>query len=298
MDHIKKYQEYLTALSLLTHEAFEINIYLTEVLVTKKEKVSNRSFVFLSIFSKIMLQANSVLILLPKKYSKMPDRTEDFRVVDLSSVASLTRDIIDADNILFYLFTDRVDISERKFRLLLYALHGFMKQKELLDIVYGPHQEEKIAGVLKNINSIKNQLNANSFFKVLEQEMIVKSRKGKRAQEIFKRVEGNIVSVKDPVFLTRKEIIKVREMNVSSFDADYMFLSNLVHSYLMGTSLIGPSIALSDRSLLFLLRILKNAVFYLCLAIIDTTILFPRTKEKLSPKSCEMLQSIMRGEPF
>jgi hypothetical protein len=77
-----------------------------------------------------------------------------------------------------------------------------------------------------------------------------------------------------------------------------MFLSSHVHSFLMGTSLVGSAIISSEKSLLLLFTTLKNASFYLCLAMIDTTILFPETAEKLSPESREILQSIMRGEAY
>lgn len=66
----------------------------------------------------------------------------------------------------------------------------------------------------------------------------------------------------------------------------------------MGTSLVGPSIALHENSLILLLLTIRYASFYLCLTMIDTTILFQGTEEKLSPESCKILQSIVRGESY
>jgi hypothetical protein len=128
--------------------------------------------------------------------------------------------------------------------------------------------------------------------------MTENSPRGKRAKDIFKRTRGKIENVKDAVFLTRRQITEVRGMDLSSFDAIYVFLSSHVHSFLMGTSLVGSAIALTEKSLLLLLITLRNASFYLCLAMIDTTILFQETEEKLSPESREILQSIMRGESY
>ena len=126
--------------------------------------------------------------------------------------------------------------------------------------------------------------------------MTENTQRGKRAKNIFKRTGGEIKNVKDAVFLTRKQITEVRGMDLHSFDAIYMFLSGHVHSFLMGTSLVGSAIISSDKSLLLLFIVLKHASFYLCLAMIDATILFPETVDKLSPKSWEILQRVMRGE--
>jgi len=298
MDYTEKYRKYLKTFSLLTRDAFELNIYLSNIFNNNIEELSNENFVFLSVFSKIALHANSILTILPKDDPRKLYGTEDFRVVDLSSIASLTRDIIDADNTLFYLFTERIDDAEREFRLLLFGLHGYIRQKELINFVGGLHQEVMVANIVEKIDAFRNRLESNSFFKILEKEMLENSSRGRRAKDIFKRTEGRIENVKDAVFLTRKQITEVRGMDLSSFDAIYMFLSGHVHSFLMGTSLVGSAIALDEKSLLLLLLIIRNASFYLCLAMIDTTILFPKTQEKLSSDSREVLQSIMRGESY
>jgi hypothetical protein len=298
MDYTKEYRKYLRTFSLLTKEAFQLSIHLSHTLSTKLQEVSNENFVFLSIFSKIALHANSILSILPKDDPRKLYGTDHFKVVDLSSVASLTRDIIDADNTLFYLFTERVDYSEREFRLLLFGLHGYMRQKELVGFVGGSNHEQMVANISKQIDMFRDQLEANSFFKNLEEEIAQRTAKGTRAKEVFKRVEGRIENVKDAVFLSRKKIIKIRGMDLSLFDGVYMFLSSHVHSFLMGTSLVGSSIALDEKSLLLLLLIIRNASFYVCLAMIDATILFQGTEEKLSPESRQILQSIIRGESF
>jgi len=298
MDYTEGYRKYLDTFSLLTRDAFELSTYLLSVFGGNTEELSNENFVFLSIFQKIALHANSILTILPKDAPRELYGTEYFRVIDLSSIASLTRDIIDADNTLFYLFTERVDNSEREFRLLLFGLHGYMRQRELVNLVGGSHQETILASISAKIDELRNQLKANSFFITLEREMTENTQRGKRAKDIFKRIGGEIDNVKDSVFLTRKQITEVRGMDLSSFDAIYMFLSSHVHSFLMGTSLVGSAIISSEKSLLLLFLTLKNASFYLCLAMIDTTILFPETADKLSPESREILQSIMRGEAY
>ena len=298
MDYTESYRKYLKTFSLLTHSAFELSIYLSSVFSGNTEELSNENFVFLSIFSKIALHANSILTILPKDITKELYGSEHFKIIDLSSIASLTRDIIDADNTRFYLFTERVDNSEREFRLLLFGLHGYMRQRELVNFVGGSHQDTILASISVEIDALRNQLKANRFFTTLEREMAENTQRGKRAKDIFKRTGGEIENVKDSVFLTRKQITEVRGMDLSSFDAIYMFLSSHVHSFLMGTSLVNSAIISSEKSLLLLFLTLKNASFYLCLAMIDTTILFPETAEKLSPESREILPSIMRGEAY
>jgi hypothetical protein len=156
MDYIEKYRKYLKTFSLLSRDAFELSIYLSNVLGSNTEELSNENFVFLSIFLKIALHADSILTILPKDDPRELYGTENFRFVDLSSIASLTRDIIDADNTLFYLFTERVDDSEREFRFLLFGLHGYMRQKELINFVGSSHQEAIIANISKRIDTLRN----------------------------------------------------------------------------------------------------------------------------------------------
>jgi hypothetical protein len=214
MDYTEEYRKYLRTFSLLTKETFELSIQLSKNLSNKPQKVSNENFVFLSIFSKIVLHANSILSILPTDDPIKIYGTENFKIVDLSSVASLTRDIIDADNTLFYLFTERVDDAEREFRLLLFGLHGYLRQKEIIGFVGGSNQEQMVANISKQIDTFRNQLQANSYFTSLEKEIAQKTAKGARAKEVFKRVEGKIENVKDAVFLTRKEIIRIRGIGI------------------------------------------------------------------------------------
>lgn len=298
MDYTEEYRKYLRTFSILTKDAFELSLQLSKSLSNKPQELSNENFVFLSIFSKIVLHANSILSILPKDDPIKLYGSENFQVIDLSSVASLTRDIIDADNTLFYLFTERIDDSEREFRLLLFGLHGYMRQKEIIGFVGGSNQEQIVANISKQIDTFRNKLEANNYFKSLEKEIAQKMSKGARAKEVFKRVEGKIENVKDAVFLTRKEIIRIRGMDLGLFDAVYIFLSGHVHSFLIGTSLVGSSIALDEKSLMLLLLTIRYASFYLSLAMIDTTILFQEIEEKLSPESRKILQSIVRGESY
>lgn len=299
MDFTEEYRKYLTTFSLVTRDAFELSIYLLEFFTLTPENFSNENLIFLSIFSKLALHANSILTILPKDDPKTLYGTENFKVIDLSSIASLTRDIIDADNTLFYLFTERIEASDREFRLLLFGLHGYMRQKELINFVGGSHQEQMNANISKQIEIFINQIEKNSFYQNLQEEMLNNSSSGKRAKDVFKRgKEGKIENVKDALFLTRKQIITRRGIDLSLFDAMYIYLSSHVHSFHMGTSLVGSSIALDDQSLLLLLKTIKDALFYLSLAILDTTILFPNTEEELSPESRKIIQSIKKGEPY
>lgn len=298
MNYIEEYRKYLERLTLLTRDAFVLNIYLLNFINSSAEEIADDKFVFISIFSKIVLHSDSILKILPKDTPENLYSQKEFKLLDLSSVASLTRDIIDADNTLFYLFTERVDASERDFRLTLFNLHGHMRWREIVCLIDSYYQEETVVRISEKIDNLKKQLEMNSFFKDLEKETTKNSSKGKRAKEIFKKKEEKIENVKDAVFSTRKQIAEVRMMDTSVFDAVYAFLSSHVHSFSIGTSLVGHSILMDEKALLFLLLTIKNASFYLCLAMIDTVILFQGAEEKLSLESRGILQSIIRGESY
>ena len=290
MDFSQEYKRYLANFSLLTKESFELSIQMSELLLNFREvsndDVSNDDFLLLSLFSKIALNADSILTLLPKGDPRSFIGTENSKFLDLSSIASLSRDVIDASNALFYLFTERVGDSEHEFRVLLFGLHGWMRQKEFIESVGGPNQE-MLFNVSIEVDKFKNQLEANSFFKGLE---------GEKVKRIFKRTEGRIENVKAAMFLTRREITRIRGIDLSFSDAIYMFFSSHVHSFLMSVSLVGQTITLSEKSLLFLLLTIKYAAYYLGLSLVDATMLFPEVKEKLSFESKELLANIVQGK--
>ena len=64
----------------------------------------------------------------------------------------------------------------------------------------------------------------------------------------------------------------------------------------MSVSLVGQTITLSEKSLLFLLLTIKYAAYYLGLSLVDATMLFPEVKEKLSSESKELLANIVQGK--
>ena len=296
MDYAEEYQKHLTILSLLTREAFELNIYLSNTFNNRMDNLSNENLVFLSIFSKIALNANSILSILPKDDPRKLYGTENFKVVDLSSVASITRNIIEASNTLFYLFAEKVENSERQFRFFLFGLHGWLRQKELVEFVGGSNQVEMLAHISKQIDIFKAKIEANSFFINLNEEEIKKTQKGQRSKSVFrKNADKKVENVKDSMFLTHREIAEIRGFSPSLFDAIYRFLSNQTHPFLMGTSLVGPSIALDEKSFLLLLLTIKNAALYLGLTMIDTTMVFQWAREKLSPESTEILERMAQG---
>lgn len=79
------YRKQLKTFSQLTRDAFELSIYLLSVFDDSTKDVSSKDFVFLSVFSKIALHANSILTILPKDVPAELYGTESFKIIDLSA---------------------------------------------------------------------------------------------------------------------------------------------------------------------------------------------------------------------
>jgi hypothetical protein len=283
------YRKMRETFSLLTKNAFNLNICICREVNSNPSLITDQNLVFLQIFSKICLNSDSLLKLIPKEHPRESDQPENFKIIDLSSVSSLTRDLIDANNILFYLFSERIEDSEREFRFLLYSLHGWFRKKDMFELMSISIEKPSPIDVENEIDLIIARLESNPFFIGLD---------SKRKNRVFKFNERKINKVTDAVFLTRKEITKIRQIPLESFDAIYMFCSNHIHSFAMGTTLTASTIIMDKTSIGFLLIMMKHASFYLSLGMIDASIIFPLAEASFDPKVKLMLDNLKAGEPF
>jgi hypothetical protein len=119
---IPTHEEYDTALSDLSDlikGAFQLSVWLTEL------KGDTRKSIASILFAKINLCALSITKLLPPdSKSHAAEEMERERFCDVSSVASLCRNLIEASNRLYYFAIEPVSEEEAKMRLKIHEYHA------------------------------------------------------------------------------------------------------------------------------------------------------------------------------
>jgi hypothetical protein len=149
----------------------------------------------------MICQSKSIRILLPKQDES--DRQD----LDLSSIASLTRNLGDSYEMLYYFGIDEISEAEANFRFLLMKLQAKLKLKEIQEAFSDEVQE--IQKTCNEINSIKQQVKKDPFWIGLSQsgsygiyEFVDKI--NKQNQEAFNRELKN----KKGRCFRRKEVVQ------------------------------------------------------------------------------------------
>ncbi|MBW4459818.1 MAG: hypothetical protein KME47_06200 [Nodosilinea sp. WJT8-NPBG4] len=308
------YGRYVATLSAATKDLFELQSWLMNWLGKNRTDLLQEEWIFLSIIAKSTLTLNSVLTLLPptdqieffvhrnrdKNESShlLPERDDSWKSFDLSGICSLTRDAIDASNAIFYLFSERVSKSESEFRFLLYLFHGYIREKEFIELL--PFRDGIGEDSLSMIEEVKQKIDSNNFFNLLKSEMSQKGNvRGKRAKEILKMSgNGRISYVTDSLLWSRKRITEIRGMDVSEFDIIYKYSSSHIHSHAMGIGDIAGSMLMDNKSLMLLSIMTRGASFYASSILVDFIWNFPEAKTIISTDMQEVVRGIIQDGRF
>ena len=308
------YRRYVATLSAATEDLFELQSWLMNWFGKNRANLLQEEWIFLSIMTKAALTFNSILTLLPPtdqiEFSVQRNRggvesihlltasKNSWKSFDLSGISSLTRDAIDVSNTIFYLFSERVSESETEFRFLLYLFHGYIREKEFIELL--PFHDGIREDGLHMIEEVKRKIDSNDFFKLLISEMIQKDNpRGKRAKEILKRSgDGKIRSVTDSLLWPRKKITEIRGMDVSEFDIIYRYSSSHIHSHSMGISDVSGSMAMDSKSLMFLSIMTRGASYYASSILVDFIWNFPEAEAIISKGMQEVVREIMQNGRF
>jgi len=133
-----------------------------------------RTYFAEQIFEKTILIANSYLRLIPNFDQKDPHQC------DFSSLASLSRNLIELHHIYNYLCKDRLSKEELEFRIYLMGLHNSYEIKKILQkLNFSKDYIEEIFFVSHMV--CKSVLDKNSYFNGLNERAKEELRKGKKA---------------------------------------------------------------------------------------------------------------------
>ncbi len=172
-----------------------------------KENVDIMTSILL--FEKIKITADSILKISP--YS-IYDREKNY-IWDLSSVAVLSRNIIENYNMVFYLVLEKIDSSEKKFREMLCELHSLV---EKIKMYFNLEVDQEIIELQQDkIDSLRKKIKENKFYKSLHFE---KKKEILRGKQIF--------------YFPKHILYKKIDVGIGSKNMEflYRFTSNYVHT--------------------------------------------------------------------
>lgn len=198
------------------------------------------------VLAKQMETCFSLLKLIPG--SVLSKKKENY--VDFSSIASLSRNLIEASNIHWYISIDKISTEQETLRLL----------------IYDYHDTSELISIARQLNFRKTDI------KYLEQQLAnlrTKLEKDSLFATIDKQRRNLILNGKQGTLLTQFEIAEQRQMNLDKFKGMYKLLSNHTHTSASSIKMLGFSKIHDDKNELnTILTILT--IEYCCRFMADT----------------------------
>ena len=253
----EEYTAALTDLNDLIKGAFQLSVWLTKLTGDARKQIAS------ILFAKISLCALSITKLLPPDAKPhVAQQIERERFCDVSSIASLCRNLIEASNRLFYFAVEQISEDEAKMRLQIYEYYGVCAQKAILKFLNG--SEETLNELGDELDRLKAEFEASAVF-----------------QKLPTRIRRRILDGKQGEALSQPEIAKRRGRSEQAFRADYKYLSSHIHSdafSLVDLALGKAGGAMTDKTRERLVRMMRETTNYLALTVLDMNSLFPQFK--------------------
>lgn len=162
------------------------------------------------LFTKLCASSRSLRKLLDHDVSKAYKSDWDY-----SSAFSLTRNVMECYQTLFYLCFDNVSDDELRARKALFNVHDYYARKQLFS--FFPNEINADKENIEIEQFVLQQLKNTDFFRNLDEKQRHRYLKGK-----------------DAFFMSREDIEEKEGMNKNEFRAWYKILSSNIHSYPMG----------------------------------------------------------------
>ncbi|MFF2482741.1 hypothetical protein [Paenibacillus sp. NPDC058071] len=210
---------------------------------------SLRTYYAQLVFEKSLLNAISISKLIPSNNDE-----DGYKYLDVSSIASLTRNLIEIHHVLNYFCERNITDEEFNFRMYLASYHSSITQERIIDRL-GIPPKNGLFGADFAQSIIESNLENNTVFSNLSEVQKREILKGKRAF-LFERISKSITP-----------ITKNQESGV------YNLLSNSVHSYPFGLNNysnvyvrdhfdnVGLAFVSIEIGILFLSSIVKEYLF-------------------------------------
>jgi hypothetical protein len=258
---VSRDEDYINALkdfNGLLHATFQLSVKLTKLVGDSRKQIAS------ALFAKINLGALSITKLLPKDAEILPrEKTivmDPERFCDVSSIASLYRNLVEASNLLYYFAVEEVSEEEIQLRLKIGDYQAVKGSIAVLRLVN--YKGDRLEHLQHELAKLKTTLESSPIFMTLSA--------GTRKQ---------ILDGRRTATASHREIALRRGLAADKFSADYRHLSGHVHSdayalldLLAGKKLGGPMTNEIRESLLAMIR---EGTRYLAMTCQDMMGLFP-----------------------
>ena len=184
-----------------------INLALKVSKHTAGRQVEDKIVLACVLYTKICVTGLSIFILAPNSEiaeKKIPHW-------DFSSLFSLTRNLMECYQTMFYLCVDKVSVDELKARRKLFNLHDYYSRKKIFSFTDDKLEDKKIE------EFVIKELTETSFFNSLD----------KKEQKHFLKGENAF-------FISREDIEEKTGTNKNDFKLLYKLFSSNTHSFPMG----------------------------------------------------------------
>lgn len=218
-------------------------------------------------FGKLCLHAQVILQLKPDLVVK--DRYE-ISTWDISSIAVLTRSLIETYYVFFYSGVDNVGYEEQEFRYRLWKYHGEKERLDMLRIIKST--DPVVSELTKDVEILKDSVITHTFYKSLESSIKKKIRRGEMG-----------ILHKNP------ELSKRAGINPDYYNSEYKYLSAYAHATPYAYSQLKIFRAGDDQSLAIVKSILDVCTGYVCHAVRDFLTIMPDQDKHLEDRTRDLI---------
>lgn len=227
------------------HNVYEIG-YKISILKTGANCTTDRTYYAEMLFTKIVQHAGSIIRLLPN----LENNNERWIDIDVSSIASLTRDLIEAFSVFKHICIDKISNEEFGFRIHLLSHHQSCDMLKIIELL-GLDSNNSTYSFYKWIKECTSlYLTQSNFYQNLDIKLKQRLLKG------------------DKAFLRNLSELNNESLSVEAASALYRLFSTSTHSFPLGIQNVTGGGSKNPLNKLYLLSLSTRAcVLYLSLSI-------------------------------
>lgn len=229
-------------------------------------------------FAKFGITCITFLRLIPgSKYYGPANR---FAVWDLSSAASLCRNMIEAYHLLVYLVKEPTDEPTKEFRQVLWEYHEQHERHAMMQA--GVPDSKHLAPLAAELAARRQRLEANSVF-----------------QKLAPKIKESLTNAKKFKLESHADLTRRAGISEKYFRAEYKYCSAFSHSAPFSISQLGAFTAGSPDAIPILRSLVNVATGYAAMALRDSLTLFPDQQGSVPPEvqeTVEQWEGILKWE--
>lgn len=247
-----------------------LNVAFTISVNTQGREVKDRgSEIGALLFAKLCSHARAMLALAP--IAPLGRAAPPMELWDVSSMAVLSRAVIDTYYVFFYLSVEQVEKELSEFRFLVWDYHAENRRLKKLQLIKS--QNPQVKEIEEKIEELKKSIVGNPIYLKQTHERQRKIRNGELG-----------------IFATNTMLSESAGIKPDYYKATYIYLSSYVHAHPFSLQQLAQFKAGDDGSLLLIKVVIEYCTAYLCLAVRDFIKLCPDQKAIIDPGTMNILE--------